>query len=173
MKNPHTKFAMNWFMVARDMAAWIPNEPHWNKCKLAWFITVWNRANLHWFQWGYLGIHAIISQAPMNRFPPNLGCGCFSSCSTDTWYPKCWNAKKSFLWCHHFCTLWSDESAQMKVYNLYDFKLAVISMCSLPHAPSKLSHKPNAHVQMKCTDMRAQYIQLWWNCTANLISYRL
>ena len=34
----------------------------------------------------------------MNRFPPNLGCWCFSPCSTDTWYPKCWNAKeKSFV----------------------------------------------------------------------------
>ena len=31
---------------------------------------------------------------PMNRFPPNLGCGCFSSCSTNTWYPKRWNTKK-------------------------------------------------------------------------------
>ena len=34
--------------------------------------------------------------APMNRFPPNLGCGCFSSCSTDTWYPKHRNPKKVF-----------------------------------------------------------------------------
>ena len=32
----------------------------------------------------------------MNRFLSNLGCGCFSSCSTDARYPKCWNAKKSF-----------------------------------------------------------------------------
>ena len=32
----------------------------------------------------------------MNRFPPNLGCGCFSSCSTDTWYRKRWNPKKVF-----------------------------------------------------------------------------
>ena len=32
----------------------------------------------------------------MNWFPPNLGSGCFSSCSTDTWYPKLWNAKKDF-----------------------------------------------------------------------------
>ena len=33
----------------------------------------------------------------INRFPPNLGCGCFSSCSTDTWYPNRWNAKKFFV----------------------------------------------------------------------------
>ena len=33
----------------------------------------------------------------MNRFPPNLGCGCFSSCSTDTCYPKHWNPKKFFV----------------------------------------------------------------------------
>ena len=55
-----------------------------------------------------------ISLAPMNRFPPNLGCGCFSSCSNKAWYLKCWNAKKKkkkkkkeevFLWCHRFCTL--------------------------------------------------------------------
>ena len=32
----------------------------------------------------------------MNRFPPNLGCGCFSSCSINTWYPKHWNPKKVF-----------------------------------------------------------------------------
>ena len=32
----------------------------------------------------------------MNRFPPNLCCGCFSSYSTDTWYPKHWNPKKVF-----------------------------------------------------------------------------
>ena len=32
----------------------------------------------------------------MNRFPPNLGCGCFSSCSTDTWYSKHSNPKKVF-----------------------------------------------------------------------------
>ena len=43
---------------------------------------------------------------PMNRFPPNLGCECFSSCFTDTWYSKWWNAKKVFLWRHHFGTLW-------------------------------------------------------------------
>ena len=48
----HTKFDMNWFMVARDMVAWIPNYPNWKQCKLAWFITVWNQVNLHWFQWG-------------------------------------------------------------------------------------------------------------------------
>ena len=45
----------------------------------------------------------------MNRFPPNLGTGCFSSCSTNTWYPQCWNAnqkkKRGVLWCHHFYTL--------------------------------------------------------------------
>ena len=23
----------------RDMTAWIPNKPHWNQCKLAWFQT--------------------------------------------------------------------------------------------------------------------------------------
>ena len=50
-------------------------SPHWKQCKLAWFITVRNQGNLHWFQWGYLGIHAAISRAPMNRFPPNLDCG--------------------------------------------------------------------------------------------------
>ena len=38
-----------------------------------------------------------ISRAPMNRFPPSLGSGCFSSCSTDTWYPKHWNPKKFFV----------------------------------------------------------------------------
>ena len=35
----------------------------------------------------------------MNRFPPNLGCVCFSSRSTDTWYPQCWNAKKKKVFC--------------------------------------------------------------------------
>ena len=30
----------------------------------------------------------------MNRSPPNLDCACFSSCSTNTWYPKRWNTKK-------------------------------------------------------------------------------
>ena len=37
------------------------------------------------YSWGHIS-------GPMNRFPPNLGCGCFSSCSTSIWYPKCWNA---------------------------------------------------------------------------------
>ena len=36
---------------------------------------------------------------PMNRFPPHLGCGHFSSCSTATRYPKCWNAKKKKVFC--------------------------------------------------------------------------
>ena len=44
----------------------------------------------------------------MNRFPPNLGCGCFSSCFTDTWYLKWWNAI-FFLWRHHFGTLYTYE----------------------------------------------------------------
>ena len=34
---------------------------------------------------------------PHDWFPPNLDCGRFSSCSTDTWYPKRWNAKKKVL----------------------------------------------------------------------------
>ena len=46
-----------------------------------------------------------ISRAPMNWFPTNLGCGVFSSSSTNIWYSKCWNSKKSFLWRHHFGTL--------------------------------------------------------------------
>ena len=29
----------------------------------------------------------------MNQFPSNLGCGWFLSYSTNTWYPKRWNAK--------------------------------------------------------------------------------
>ena len=37
----------------------------------------------------------------MNRFPPNLGCGYFSSCFTDTWYPKCCNATQGFFF--FFC----------------------------------------------------------------------
>ena len=37
---------------ARDMAAWIPNTPHWNQCKLAWFQTDMNQTNLHCIQWG-------------------------------------------------------------------------------------------------------------------------
>ena len=53
-----------------------------------------NWSNLHRFQWGWLRIQAAISRAPMNQFPPSLGCGGFSSCSTDTWYSKCWNKKK-------------------------------------------------------------------------------
>ena len=50
-KPSHTKIDMNWFMVAqlRYGHMW-PNWPHWNLCKLAWFITVWNQASLHWFQ---------------------------------------------------------------------------------------------------------------------------
>ena len=32
----------------------------------------------------------------MNWFPPNLGCGGFSSCCTDMWYSKRRNAKKGF-----------------------------------------------------------------------------
>ena len=51
----------------------------------------------------------------MNRLPPNLGCGCFSSCSTDTWYPKHWNPKKSFFVdVHRFCTLYHDAAPQSK-----------------------------------------------------------
>ena len=34
--------------------------------------------------------------APMNRFPPNFGCGGISSFSTGLWYSKSWNAKKVF-----------------------------------------------------------------------------
>ena len=36
-KHPQPKFGGNQFMGARDMAAWIPNQPHWNQCNLAWF----------------------------------------------------------------------------------------------------------------------------------------
>ena len=35
--------------------------------------------------------------APMNRFSPNFGCGCFSSCSTDTWYQNNEIQKKFFV----------------------------------------------------------------------------
>ena len=42
-----------------------------------------NQVNLHWFQWGLLGIHAAISQATMNQFKSDLVCEGFSSCSTD------------------------------------------------------------------------------------------
>ena len=40
-----------------------------------------NQANLHWFQWGKLGIYAAISRATMNQFISNLVCEGFSSCS--------------------------------------------------------------------------------------------
>ena len=41
-------------------------------------------------------------------FPYNLHVvvdGRFSSCIIDAWYSKHWNAKRSFLWHHHFGTL--------------------------------------------------------------------
>ena len=52
MKNIHSP---NWVGIG----SWGPKIwPHeylispWNQCKLAWFQTVMNQANLHWFQWG-------------------------------------------------------------------------------------------------------------------------
>ena len=51
--------------------------------RLAWFQTVMKQANLHCFQWGYLGIHAFTSQATINQSMQNLMCEHFSSCSTD------------------------------------------------------------------------------------------
>ena len=59
-----------------------------------------NQANLRWFQWGKLGIHAAISQATINQFMSNFVCEGFSSCSTEIWSWKCWNAKKKIWWCH-------------------------------------------------------------------------
>ena len=50
----------------------------------------------------------------MNRFLPNLGCGCFLSCSTDTWYPKA-EMQKVFcdvitsvlcIWHHNYTTVY-------------------------------------------------------------------
>ena len=55
--------------------------------------------------------------APMNRFPPNCGCGCFSSCSTDTWYAKRWNAKKK--------KEVSCDVIASALHSLFDLKLAV------------------------------------------------
>ena len=143
---------MNLFLGAPDMTAWIPNKSHWKQCKLAWFITVRNQVNLHWFQWGLLAgvweflfwadflvfenfllpkfqlfllfsayfchfcpisrhfssvfvcglLHPWIRYScshisgPHEQFPPNLDGGGFSSCSTNLWYLKRWNAKKLF-----------------------------------------------------------------------------
>ena len=59
-----------------------------------------NQASLHWFQWGWLGIHAAISRATMNQFMSDLVYEGFSSCSTEIWSWKCWNAKKKIWWSH-------------------------------------------------------------------------
>ena len=42
-KPSHTKFGMNQFMMACDMAAWIHIPLKTVKCKLAWFQTVWKK----------------------------------------------------------------------------------------------------------------------------------
>ena len=42
---------------------------------------------------------------PMNQFMSNLVCEGFSSCSTEIWSWKCWNAKKENLMMSHFGAL--------------------------------------------------------------------
>ena len=68
----------------------------------------WPGSNSYWtrpiiytdFNGVNLGIHVAISWATMNRFMSNLVCGGFSSCSTEIWSWKCWNANKNFWWRH-------------------------------------------------------------------------
>ena len=42
-KHPQPKFGGNQFTGSQDMAAWIPNKPHWNQCKLTWYKQLWSR----------------------------------------------------------------------------------------------------------------------------------
>ena len=93
MKNIHNPFGGKQFIGTRDMAAWLP-------------ITAWNQANLHIFQWGYLGIYAAISRTTMNQFMSNLVSEDFSPCSTEIWSWKWWNVKKKNLMTSHFSTLY-------------------------------------------------------------------
>ena len=70
----------------------------------------------------------------MNRFPPNLGCGCVSTCSTDTRYPKAEMQKKkkkkivmsSLLYsiAHALSILYREwkKKKKKKKHNFYDKK---------------------------------------------------
>ena len=55
-KNIHRTNGGNRFIGARDMAVWMHNK----SIELARFQRVMKQTNLHCFQWGWLGIHAVI-----------------------------------------------------------------------------------------------------------------
>ena len=95
-KPSHTKFYMNWFMGPE---IW-PHEyliSHIERC-VNWpgSLNVWNQTNFH----------AALSWAPINRYPQTLGCGGFSSCSTDICGIRNAEMQESFLWRHYFGTLY-------------------------------------------------------------------
>ena len=96
-KPPHTKFDMNRFRVAQDMATWIPNLAHWNQCK---FGLVHNCLEPGQFALISMGLSRYscrhISGPPWTDSHQIWAEDVFLSCSTETWYPKCWNAKKVF-----------------------------------------------------------------------------
>ena len=105
-----------------------------------------------------------ISRAPMNLFPPNLGCGgFFKSCSTDIWDSKCWNAKKVFCnvftsivyryssrWCWPYrCSsiCCCKETPPMTGWNLDIFLLA---LWEIREVVSQENSVINTHIYSKC-----------------------
>ena len=79
---------------------------------------------------------------PMNWFPPNLGCGCFSSCSTDTWYPKRWNAKKTPVFC--------DVIVSVLYIIWFCWKFSLIMGAILKITFTKINKQQDCDAQLTC-----------------------
>ena len=70
-----------------------------------WFQMVMNQANLHWFQWGYLGIHAAISRSTIKPIHVKFGVWGFFIMFFWNIVMKMLKCKKENLMTWHFSTL--------------------------------------------------------------------
>ena len=110
-KPSHTKFDMNWFMVARDMAAWIPKMSP-IEISVNWPGLVHNCLEPDQFTLISMGLIRYSCghiSGPHEPIPTQIGLWMFFIMLHWYMVSKTLKSKKSFLWRHRFCTLFMKE----------------------------------------------------------------
>ena len=101
MKNNHSPNLMGIGLCrARDMAAWVPNYPHWNQCKLAWFQTSYKPGQFTLISIGLIKYLCGHISGNHEQIHVKFGVWGFSSCFTEYGHKNAEMQKKKIKWRH-------------------------------------------------------------------------